>query len=138
MPAAPDVVTPVLLDLIGPEGSEPVEAELRYDALDPYAVSMAFLQDGQEVVWVFGRGLLMQGLHEPAGEGDVQVFPSVGADGRAVVLLELRSRTGHALVQTPTREVLRFLARTTRAVWPGEETDHLGVDDAITALLVGS
>ena len=138
MPTAPDVVTHIMFDLIGPERVEPVEAELRYDALDPYAVTVVFMHDGREVVWVFGRGLLMQGLHEPTGDGDVQVFPSVGADGRAVVILELRSPRSHALVQARTREVLSFLARTTRAVWPGEESDHLRVDDAITALLVGS
>jgi hypothetical protein len=138
MPAAPDVVTHVIFDLIGPEGLEPVEAELRYDALDPYAVTVVFSRDGREVVWVFGRDLLIRGLHEPTGAGDVQVFPSVGADGHAVVLLELRNPKSHALVQARSCDVLSFLAHTTRAVWPGEETDHLRVDDAITALLVGS
>jgi hypothetical protein len=137
MPAAPDVVTHVTLDLIGPEGPEPFEAELRYHVRDPYAVTVVFDRDGHEVTWVFGRGLLIKGLHEPTGEGDVQVFPSVGADGRAVVLLGLRSSTGHALVQAEARDVLSFLACTTRLVWPGDESAHLGVDDAIAALLVG-
>jgi hypothetical protein len=136
MPAAPDVVTHVLLDVIGPLGPEPVPAELRYDAQDPYAITMVFRREDREVTWVFGRDLLMRGLHEQTGDGDVQVFPSVGADGRAVVLLELASPAGHALVQAPARDVLTFLACTTRLVWPGEESDHLRVDDAITALLV--
>ncbi len=137
MPAAHDVVTHVTLDLIGPEGAEPVEAELRYDAHDPYAITMVFRREDREVTWVFGRDLLIRGLHEQTGDGDVQVFPSVGADGHAVVLLELRSPAGRALVQAPAREVQSFLACTTRLVWPGEESDHLCVDDAITALLVG-
>ena len=98
---------------------------------------MVFRREDRAVTWVFGRELLMRGLHEQTGDGDVQVFPSVGADGHAVVLLELGSPAGHALVQAPTRDVLSFLACTTRLVWPGEESDHLCVDDAITALLVG-
>lgn len=138
MHALPDVVSHVTIDLVGPEGPESLEAELRYDVADPYAVSMTFRRGERQVTWVFGRALLMRGVHEPTGDGDVQVFPSVGADGRAVVLLELTAPSGHALVQAQARDVLTFLACTTRAVWPGTEADHLSVDDVITALLVGS
>ena len=42
------------------------------------------------MVWVFARGLLLRGVYEPVGDGDVQVFPSVDAEGRAVVALVLR------------------------------------------------
>ncbi|MGZ4436897.1 MAG: SsgA family sporulation/cell division regulator [Nocardioides sp.] len=139
MSSAPhSVLHAVTVEMIGPRTSVPVAAELRYDHLDPYAVTVAFLLGGREVTWVFGRELLMTGVHEPAGEGDVALFPSVGHDGRAVVVLELRAAEGQALVEVPARDVLRFLARTTRSVWPGTESEHVSVDDAIASILVES
>lgn len=137
MTALPPAVThPVLLEVIGPDQSIPSSAELRYDPTDPYAVSVAFLDGRREVVWRFGRELLMQGVCEPAGVGDVHVSPALDAQGHAVVLLELRSGGSQALVEVSARDALEFLAHTTRAVWPGTESDHLGADAAIAALLV--
>ena len=138
MNTAPQLVTRrVILELIGPHGSAPLEAELRYDQLDPYAVAVVFLMGGREVVWQFGRDLLMRGVCEPAGHGDVQVCPALDPDGRAVVVIELGAPGGQALVQARTRDLLEFLAHTTRAVWPGTEGEHLSVDAAIASLLVG-
>ena len=128
----------LVLELVGPDGPSPLDAELRYDPADPYAVAMAFLKDGHEVLWVFARDLLLRGVTEPAGVGDVHVFPSVDLDGRAVVAIGLRGPTGEALLTGRTRDFLGFLAHTTRAVWPGTERDHqLDTDDAIAAILVG-
>lgn len=138
MNAPPQVITrSVVLELAGPEGPVHAEAELRYDPSDPYAVTVAFLMGGAEVAWLFGRDLLMRGVSEPVGEGDVQVSPSVDSDGRAVVRLVLHSPSGQALVEARSSDVLAFLAHTTRVVWPGTERDHLSPDDAIAALLVG-
>lgn len=136
-PASQVVTHQALVELIGPHGPVPAEVELRYDPADPYAVSVVFLLGSGEVAWLFGRELLIRGLAEPAGEGDVAVSPSLDPDGRAVVVLVLRSRTGEAVVQLSARDVLRFLAATTRSVWPGTESDHLRADDEIAALLVG-
>jgi len=137
MTMAPDVVTQhVVLELIGPEGSAPVEAELRYDPVDPYAVAVVFLAPGTDMEWVFGRDLMLRGITQPAGDGDVQVFPSLDPDGHAEVGLALRSPSGQALLKAPAREVLDFLARTTRAVWPGTEGDLMSADAAIAAILV--
>lgn len=128
----------LVLELVGPDGTTPMVAELRYDPSDPYAVEMAFLKGGVEVVWVFARDLLIRGLSEPVGHGDVQVFPSIDDDGRAVVEIALRAPTGEALVEGRVRDVLEFLAQTLRAVWPGTERDHhVGTDAAIAAILVG-
>ncbi len=126
----------VILELFSPAGSAPVEAELRYDPDDPYAVAVAFQLDGSELVWVFGRDLLIRGVAEPVGDGDVQVFPSLDSDGRLVVVLELSSPSGWALVEAQARDLLDFLATTRMVVWPGTEADHLHVDDVIEALLV--
>jgi sporulation and cell division protein SsgA len=128
----------LVLELVGPDGTTPMVSELRYDPSDPYAVEMAFLKGDVEVAWVFARDLLMRGLSEPVGDGDVQVFPSIDDDGRAVVEIALRAPTGEALVEGRVRDVLEFLAQTLRVVWPGTERDHhMGTDDAIAALLVG-
>jgi hypothetical protein len=134
----PAVIHPVTVDLIGPHGVAPVESEMQYDPLDPYAVTVVFHRVGHDVEWVFGRDLLIRGLHEPSGEGDVHLFPSVGPDGRAVVVLELRSPDGTALVEAPSRDVMGFLARTTHVVWPGTEAEYLALDAAIESILVES
>jgi sporulation and cell division protein SsgA len=128
----------LVLELIGPETPTALDAELRYDPTDPYAVSMAFLKDGAEIVWVFARDLLLRGVSEPVGDGDVQVFPSVDLEGHAVVALVLLGPTGSALLEGRARDFFGFLAQTTRAVWPGTERNHqLDTDDAIAAILVG-
>lgn len=138
MNSAPEVVThKVILELVGPRGPEPLEAELRYESADPFAVAVAFHKSGTDVVWVFGRDLLTRGLSEPTGYGDVRVFPSLDSDGRAEVGLVLTSPAGHALVKAPARDVLAFLALTTRAVWPGTEMEHVSADAAIAEILVG-
>jgi len=137
MHAAPDtVISPVTLELIGPETSMPVEAELCYDPADPFAVAVDFLMGLRSVRWVFARDLLIAALHEPTGRGDVHAFPSLDVDGRAVVVLELRSPDGGALLEASSRDVIAFLARSSQAVWPGTESEHLAVDAAIAAILV--
>jgi hypothetical protein len=131
------VTRQVVLEVIGPHGVVPAEAELRYDPLDPYAVAVAFRASESEITWVFGRDLLMRGLSEPVGEGDVRVAPSLDPDGRAVVVLMLRAPSGDAVVELAARDVLGFLARSTRAVWPGTESDYVSADAAIASILVG-
>jgi hypothetical protein len=128
----------LVLELAGPESPTSLDAELRYDPTDPYAVTLALVRDDDEVVWVFARDLMLSGVTEPAGLGDVHVFPSVDADGSAVVAIVLRGPTGEALLTGRTRDFLSFLGRTTRAVWPGTERDAgLSVDTAIAEFLVG-
>lgn len=137
MNQAPNVIArQVTVEVVGPEGPRPAQAELRYDAVDPYAVAVTFLQGEHEVAWTFGRDLLMRGVSQPAGEGDVQVFPALDADGHAMVGLALLAPGGQALVTARQQDVLDFLARTTRVVWPGTETEHIRTDEAIEAILV--
>jgi hypothetical protein len=124
------------LEVVGPQGPVPAEAELRYNPVDPYAVTVAIPQGETEVVWVFGRDLLLKGVSAPVGDGDVRVFPSLDDAGHAVVGLMLRSPAGQALAKLPMRAVLDFLARSTHAVWPGTESDLINADDAIHAILV--
>ena len=55
--------------------------------------------------WTFGRELLSDGLYEPSGDGDVHVWPCLDSDGRAVVIIELCSPDGEALVQARTSDL---------------------------------
>jgi hypothetical protein len=125
------------VEVVGPRGRGPGRAELRYDPVDPYAVALVFLVAGAEVTWVFARDLLLTGVSEPAGEGDVQVQPSLDDDGRAGVTVLLHSPSGDAVVKFAAADLLGFLARSAREVWPGTESDRLCPDAAIEALLVG-
>jgi hypothetical protein len=87
------------------------------------------------VAWTFGRELLCQGIYEPSGDGDVHVWPCLDADGHAVVIIELSSPDGEALVQTRTGDLRAFVDRMCRAVEPGTESAHIDVDATIAAIL---
>ena len=131
-------------ELIGSDDlSTLLGAELHYDApihtvllaSSAYAVTMVLTGAAGPVVWVFGRDLLLGGLGEPTGDGDVHVWPSLDGLGRAVVLVELCPPSGAALVQLRSTELARFVDRMVELVAPGNESDHLDVDAGIAALL---
>jgi hypothetical protein len=115
-----------------------VPATFEYDAGDPWAVRVVFPggrgDAAAAVCWMVGRELLLQGLTEPAGEGDVRLFPSVDEDGRAAVVMELCSPDGRLVLQLPTLELHRFLSRTLTVVPRGAESIDL---DRLVDALVG-
>lgn len=126
----------VSLELIDPIGAAtPIDAELHYDPRDPYAVTTVFRTGASQVRWTFGRDLLAEGLYEPTGDGDVHVWPCLDSEGRAVVIIELCSPDGEALVQAKTGDLSAFVERMIAAVEPGDESDHLDMDAVITAIL---
>jgi hypothetical protein len=134
--AAPILTQPLTMELMDHTGfALPLAAELQYDARDPYAVVVVFDTARGLVRWCFGRDLLMTGLHEPTGDGDVHVWPCVNSDNRDVVVIELTSSDGCAMVQARLEDVSRFVDRFTALVAPGTESDHVDVDAAIVALL---
>jgi len=139
MNIAPLIVTqPVTLELIDPTGAAtPIEAELQYDPRDPYAVTTLFMTGANQVRWTFGRDLLCEGLYEPSGDGDVHVWPCLDSHGRAVVIIELCSPDGEALVQAKTGDLTSFVERMTKAVEPGTESALIDVDGAISLILAG-
>jgi hypothetical protein len=136
MDTAPLTVTQaVTLELIDSTGcSTPIDAELQYDPRDPFAVTTVFMTGRRQVRWTFGRELLASGLYQPSGDGDVHVWPCLDADGHAVVIIELCSPDGEALVQARTHDLSQFVQRMSRAVVPGTESDHLDLDGAIAAI----
>jgi hypothetical protein len=112
-------------------------ATFGYDAGDPWAVRITFAAGrggaATPVRWVVGRELLLQGLTDPAGEGDVQLFPSVDEDGRAAVVIELCSPDGRLVLQLRTSDLYRFLSRTLAVVPLG--TEAIDLDDLVDALV---
>jgi hypothetical protein len=136
MNTAPAALTqPVTLELIDPTGAvTPIDAELHYDPSDPYAVTTVFMTGTSQVRWTFGRDLLVEGLYEPSGDGDVHVWPCLDSDGHAVVIIELCSPDGEALVQAKTGDLSSFVDRMSKAVELGGESAHLDIDATIDAI----
>lgn len=112
-----------------------IDADLVFDAADPYAVTMVFRTATEDIAWTFGRELLVEGLYEPTGDGDVHVWPCLSSSGTAVVILELCSPDGEVLVQSESRVISDFVARTLMAVPDGRESSMLDLDAELSALL---
>jgi Streptomyces sporulation and cell division protein, SsgA len=124
------------LSLVVPEhGAVPLVASLCFSADDPYAIRMAFHVGADEPVeWIFARDLLAAGLEGPAGEGDVQVWPSL--EGCEEVLnLALSSPFGEAHFEAPRSVTSAFLARTYDMIAVGRESEFLDVDTELDELL---
>ena len=109
-------------------------ASFGYDASDPWAVWITFRTGGDPVRWAVGRDLLLRGLTDPSGEGDVQLFPSVDENGRAAVVMELCSPDGRLVTQMRTSDLYGFLSRTLAIVPLGAERIDL---DLLVESLVG-
>ena len=136
--------------LVGPQSWTAVPAALVYDSADPFAVRVRFGDDGPDdvdgttydapdddggVEWLLSRDLLRTGLTAPVGEGDVRLWPARG--GLDVVFLQLRAPSGEALFELSGAVVGDFLRETELLVPAGTESDALGVDDELSALLRG-
>ncbi len=135
--STPTLVSQVLLlELIDPSGAvAPLETELTYDPADPLAVSATFSTVAGQVRWTFSRDLLIEGLVEPVGDGDVHVWPCVDNDGNSVVIIELCSPDGEALVQGRVEDITAFVLSMLEIVAPGTEGEHLDLDVTIAAIL---
>jgi expansin (peptidoglycan-binding protein) len=122
-----------LIDVTG-EASR-LDGELEYNAADPFAVAAVFRAGAAPIRWVFARDLLAEGIFTPMGEGDVRVWPCLDIRGQAVVVLELTSPDGEALLQACSRDVNDFLQHTFQVVPRGTEDVQLDLDDALLRLL---
>ena len=113
-------------------------ADFGYDPADPWAVWITFGGAGagmaDPVRWAVGRDLLLSGLTDPTGEGDIHLFPSIDEQGRAAVVMEFASPDGRLVTQMRTSEVIAFLVRTLIAVPLGAEAVDL---DLLADALVG-
>jgi hypothetical protein len=121
--------------VLSPERSIAVPARLAYRTADPYAVHITFHTASEHPVdWTFARELLVEGVFRPCGHGDVRIRPATG-EGRNVILLELSSPDGEALLEVSSAAVSAWLERTLRVVPPGTESERLGIDGALAELL---
>ncbi len=133
--------SPVTLQLVGPTSWTEVPALLLYDAADPYAVRIAFGDTSDDdaheaegaITWLLSRELLQAGLHQPAGDGDVRLWPARAASD--VLYLHLRAPSGEALFEVSRGTVAGFLQLTAGVVPFGEESSVLEVDGELAALL---
>ncbi|KJK43992.1 hypothetical protein UK23_31075 [Lentzea aerocolonigenes] len=123
-----------VFDLHGADDvSRCVRVDLGYDALDPYAVSLVFHPVSGPVRWLVARDVLIGGLLEPCGEGDLTVRPSADT----LLRLEIRLTTpgGSALFVASALEIAAFVDRTLALVPPGEEDMGGAVEEALAQLL---
>jgi hypothetical protein len=124
-----------VFDLLAPRTpAVPVQVALRYDTRDPYAIVAAF-RTGRAgwVEWVFSRDLLADGLIADAGDGDVRIRP--GTSDPEIVVVELKSPSGHAVFEASAQRLAEFLDASYDIVLPGNETLWMNVDDALDQLI---
>lgn len=112
-----------------------IDTVLGYRSSDPFAVAMTFITADGDLVWTFGRDLLMRGIESPVGEGDVHVSPAISLSGRAMVSIELSSPDGHLVLLASSSDINDFLARSVAVVAPGTESDYFDVDMLISQVL---
>src|SRR5262245_11846427 len=108
-----EVRTAVTLRVVMPRADVFVDASLRYDCDDPYAVHLSFLPPSgrdEPIDWIFARSLASTGLSQPAGDGDVRIWPS-REDLTGPVYIELCSPSGRALFAMPRPVLTGFVAR---------------------------
>ena len=113
-----------------------VDASLRYDRDDPYAVHLSFLTPAgrDPIEWIFARSLASDGLTGPAGEGDVRIWPAPD-DLAGPVYVELRSPSGRALLAVPRPVLAEFVDRCHEVVPRGDEADYVDLDAELDLLL---
>ncbi|MDG5802440.1 SsgA family sporulation/cell division regulator [Streptomyces ossamyceticus] len=112
-----------------------IPATLHYDRSDPFAVRMTFpapaTLEGVEVCWTFARELLVTGMDEAVGQGDVRVRPY----GYERLVMEFHAPEGTAVVHVLAGEVRRFLDRTTELVPLGLEHHQVDLDRDLAELM---
>src|SRR5438270_13815711 len=132
------ITRPLALTVSTGTGEAELEAELRYDPADPFAVSLAIgVECGEPVVWTFARDLLSAGVSAPAGEGDITIEPDLShgftAAERALRVTLATDCLATMLVSTD--RVVEFLVETFALVPTGTELDRVDLDAEIAALL---
>jgi hypothetical protein len=132
------ITTPLSLTVSTGTGEAELDAELRYDPADPFAVSLAIgVECGEPVVWTFARDLLAAGVGAPAGEGDITIEPDHAAslDGAERQLRITLATDCLATMIAPADRVVEFLVETYAIVPTGAELDRVDLDAEIAALL---
>jgi Streptomyces sporulation and cell division protein, SsgA len=115
-------------------GSVAARIHLTYEPADPYAVLMEIrLPGGEAVNWMFGRELLAEGTHIPAGIGDVTVQPCPEAPSD-LLHMTLRNEASDAVMEMRLAPIDEFLRSSYGLVPAGREGTFLEVDDDVRAI----
>lgn len=121
-----------LLPAAGSDAVAPVTTRWTYDSTEPFAITVAFATErGHWIEWVFARDLLVDGLTEPSGVGDLRVAPDEDPD---VLMLEIHAPSGSAVFALDRYDTEDFLARTLELVPAGAESTHFDIDRLLTEL----
>jgi hypothetical protein len=113
----------------------PVTTRWSYHADEPFALTVAFGTDrGRWVEWIFARDLLIDGLVQPSGEGDLTIEPGVDED---TVTLNVHSPSGSATFELDRDDTEDFLYATLDLVPAGSESTHFDVDRLLAELSAG-
>jgi hypothetical protein len=124
-----------LLAAAGSDAVTPVTTRWTYDESEPFAITVAFATErGRWVEWVFARDLLIDGLTEPAGEGDFRVSPDADPD---LYVLEIFAPGGSAAFTLEREDTEDFLARTLELVPAGTESTRFDIDRLLAELSAG-
>src|SRR5215469_12688023 len=121
--------------VVSDQRSVPLVACLYCRAQDPHPIRMAFQVGTDEPVErIFARDLLAVGIEGPAGEGDVQIWPT-DSDGHELLNIALSSPFGEAHFEARRSSTTAFLTRTYEVIAPGHEADYVDVDSELDELL---
>ncbi|MFF2044578.1 SsgA family sporulation/cell division regulator [Kitasatospora sp. NPDC058170] len=113
----------------------PVQACLRYDRTEPYAVYLdSHIDLAEPITWMFARELLVTGMAEWAGMGDVWICPGTGADAETV-FISLGGDDASVVLRARASAVRTFLGYTECLVPLGREHEHFDVDGLVRRLL---
>lgn len=124
-----------LLPTAGADRLTPVSTRWTYDTEEPYAMTVAFATErGRWVEWVFARDLLIEGLTEPSGEGDLRIGPDPDPE---LLMLEIHAPSGSAAFTLDREDTADFLASTLDLVPAGSESAHFDVDRLLAELSAG-
>lgn len=131
------ITAPLTLVVSTGTGEAELDAELRYDPSDPFAVTLAIgTECGDPVIWTFARDLLSAGVTAPAGEGDITIEPDhLDSDNSELMLRITLATDCLATMLTPAAAVVEFLVETFTVVPTGTELDRVDLDAEIVALL---
>jgi sporulation and cell division protein SsgA len=134
LPVPRTLTMPLTLDVTAATGNAELAAELRYDASDPFAVTLAIgLECEEPVIWVFARELLSAGVGGAAGKGDITIEPAKDLTGRKLRITLATDCL--ATMIAPSDAIVEFLVESYGRVPSGTENDHVDFEAEIASLL---
>jgi hypothetical protein len=101
-----------------------ISATFMYRTDDPYAVIARFATCEGDNHWTFARELLLDGLTEAAGEGDVRVSPAQDQQ----IYIDLRAQDGTARLVCDRTALTWFVDQVFATIPEGEEPWYAPMD----------